>query len=103
MKLFTSTPASIFVEKCEGRCCCPSQEYKFDKENPLREHPNAFQEGMKRLAEGDIPNAVLLFEASVQADPSHAEVGGVLSPMRSQRQHLCKFSHVGSQLTSVSA
>ena len=39
--------------------------YEFAQENTYRETEDAFQKGMEKLKEGDLPSAILFFEAAV--------------------------------------
>ncbi|XP_053675253.1 peroxisomal targeting signal 1 receptor [Anopheles nili] len=52
----------------------PFREYKFDEENPMMNVENAFEKGKAFLAQGDIPSAVLCFEAAVKQDPENPEI-----------------------------
>lgn len=41
------------------------QEYKFEESNPFNGLKNSFEEGVKKLEEGDLISAILLFEEAV--------------------------------------
>ena len=55
------------------------QDYKFESENTLSEHPDPLTEGKKCLEAGDLPSAVLLFEAAAQKDSNNVEVRGKMA------------------------
>lgn len=49
-------------------------EYSFHDNNPLASVTDPLAEGLKKRSEGDLPSAVLLFEAEVQARPDSVQV-----------------------------
>jgi len=60
----------------------PFKEYKFAEENQLKDHQNALEEGKKMLEAGDLPSAVLLFEAAVQQFPDSVGLGNFLELLK---------------------
>lgn len=49
-------------------------EYQCAKINRYIDHPKPYEEGLQRLREHDIVNAILLFESAVQKQSNHADV-----------------------------
>lgn len=50
------------------------QGYLFHMDNPFKDWPNAFEEGLQKSREGDLNSAVLLLEAAILQDPHDSEV-----------------------------
>jgi peroxin-5 len=63
-----------------------NQAYTFNETNPFREAINPLEEGKIRLREGDLPSAVLAFEAAVQKSPDNPECWLLLGSTQAQNE-----------------
>ncbi|XP_057365948.1 peroxisomal targeting signal 1 receptor-like isoform X1 [Daphnia carinata] len=53
-------------------------EYSFEAENPYQDISDPYNAGLQKRLDGDLPSAILLFEAALQKDPDHMKAWEVL-------------------------
>ena len=53
-------------------------QYTFEAENPYQDNTDPFNDGLQKKVEGDLPSAILLFEAALQKDPDHMKAWEML-------------------------
>jgi len=64
----------------------PYENYEFVEDNPFKDNESCLQEGKKKLAEGDIPSAVLLFEGAVRQHPENVEAWTLLGTTQAKNE-----------------
>ncbi|XP_053951968.1 peroxisomal targeting signal 1 receptor [Anastrepha ludens] len=64
----------------------PYKEYEFAEENPIAEQENALEKGKEYMQKGDIPSAVLCFEAAAKKEPDNAEAWELLGISQAENE-----------------
>lgn len=64
----------------------PYKEYSFNEDNPMTSLSDPMEEGKQRLASGDLPGAVLCFEAAVQQNKENAEAWLMLGKTHAENE-----------------
>ncbi|XP_077344042.1 PEX5-related protein isoform X3 [Lithobates pipiens] len=74
---------------CSNQTGASSKEtgYYFHMDNPFRECSAAFEEGMKKLKEGDLPLTILYLEAAILQDPNDAEAWQYLGITQAENEN----------------
>jgi len=78
---------NFWVDEFEKSKPYINNEYNFTQDNPYKEMPNAFEEGLNKLKANDIPSAVLLFEAACQQNPDNPLHWQFLGTSQAQNEH----------------
>lgn len=66
----------------------PFQEYEFNEENSMQNVPNPLDKGKELLERGDLPGAVLCFEAAAKQDPTCAEAWQLLGITQAENEQV---------------
>lgn len=64
------------------------QEYTFTDDNPMFDVQNPLQRGKELLEQGDLPAAVLCFEAAVKHEPNNAEAWYLLGVTQAENEQV---------------